>query len=56
MIADGGKHQKTQGDGGGQLGTAGTTEKDRERQGAVGDNTMSSVLVLGSYSLGKFQK
>ena len=44
-----GKHRKTAEDGGGPQGTTG-------RWGTVGDDTMSSVLVLGSYLSGKFRK
>jgi len=52
MMEDGGKHRKTAEEGGGRLGTAGTTENDRERQKTTGgDGAQHDVVRPGLWPL-----
>jgi len=63
LVWDGKCLHRTAGDDGGRQGTAENIGKHRKtaedggrRRGTTGDDTMSSVLVLGSYLSGKFWK
>ena len=55
-MGDGRGRWKTSENSGRRRKTAGDHRDDGGRRGMVGDNTMSSVLVLGSYLSGKFRK